>query len=321
MSKYIAVVLSDIHYDLNTLELADNATQIAIAKANTLNIPLIIAGDLHNSKANMRAECVNAMLKTFKKIKQKCIVIRGNHDSLNEKVKEHALNFLPDSIEIVAGHTRIFNNLYLIPYHHDLKELRFELKQIPKGSTIIMHQGLQGSNSGEYYQDKSALTFDDVKDFRVISGHYHTRQDIKTGRPQKGAVGLFSYIGNPYTLNFAEATDPEKGFQVLMDDGTLEFIPTNLRKHIVIDIDLSSAYQPQTAYSYGDIVKFKIKGTREQLSKVNSSQFKGKIELIPTDEIKKIETKFTNQNDILDELISKNESSDRLKRLWRSLCE
>ncbi len=60
-SKPIAVIISDVHYDLNTLEVADAALTKAVSKANDLDVMLIICGDLHNTKANLRAECIDAM--------------------------------------------------------------------------------------------------------------------------------------------------------------------------------------------------------------------------------------------------------------------
>ena len=64
----VAILISDVHYNINTLKLADAAMQMAIDEANKLSVPLIVAGDLHDTKANLRGECVNAMLSTFSKL-------------------------------------------------------------------------------------------------------------------------------------------------------------------------------------------------------------------------------------------------------------
>jgi DNA repair exonuclease SbcCD nuclease subunit len=332
MSKPAAVVIADVHYNIHTLPLADAAMRAAIAKANSLEVPLIVAGDLHDTKANMRAECVNTMIETFSQCKTGCFILRGNHDQINEKAEEHALNFLGRSNVRIIDRTGYYNEVCdkfdLIPYHHDVEELRKYLKTVSTGRTIIMHQGLTGSASGEYIRDNSAINYEDVKDFRVISGHYHTRQDIKTGRPQKGAVGLFSYIGNPYTLNFAEAKDPEKGFQILMDDGTLEFVPTNLRKHVVIEIDLNEPGQKNPWYNQGDLLLVKVKGTKEQLLSFKKESLgisiPFRLDLIPTstDIETPSDTKNNTAETILDSLIdslpaTSEQRKVRLKELWR----
>lgn len=329
----VAVLISDIHYSIHTLKLADNALRQAISKSNELRVPLIIAGDLHDSKANLRAECVNALLKTFETCGQPIYLVVGNHCKINNNSDQHALNFLRH-LSIIVDYPMYIPDLgiQLIPYFHDPDQLRVVLSEAGKGSTIIMHQGIEGSNSGDYIQDKSAINHSDVKDFRVISGHYHTRQDIKTGRPQKGSVGLFSYIGNPFTLNFGESRDPEKGFQVLNRDGSLTFVPTNLRKHILIECttdDLSHNYTINT----DDLVQVRLIGTRESIDKLTKKQLKDILDIPgnfildtrPTD----IRTSATvNPNlskaDTLDNLIDSLEDSSmnlrqRLKLLWKNL--
>ena len=82
MSKPIAVLISDVHYNLTTLPLADAAMRQAIAEANSLGVPLIVAGDLHDTKANLRGECVNAMIEAFAMLDHGCYILRGNHDAM-----------------------------------------------------------------------------------------------------------------------------------------------------------------------------------------------------------------------------------------------
>lgn len=337
MSKPVAVLISDVHYNVQTLPLADAALRQAITKSNELKVPLIVAGDLHDTKANMRAECVNAMINAFRDLEQTGYILVGNHDKINEKSTDNALGFLVplDVAWLVISPCYIPElGMHMIPYQHDTNEFVRHLSAIPKGSTIIMHQGIHGSLSGEYIQDKSAISKDLLADYRVISGHYHTRQDIKCGRPQKGAIGLASYIGNPYTLGFGEVNDPEKGYQILMEDGTLEFVPTNLRKHIIIDMSANKGVMMPRHIAPEDIIKVKFSGTREECAKVTKASIKQelrlmgdfKLELIPleTSEKTTLETKSVSQNEILDSLIDNlsNTSEDqktRLKTLWKEM--
>lgn len=346
MNKAVAVLISDVHYNINTLKLADAAMRMAIDKANELVVPLIVAGDLHDTKANMRAECVDALMNTFSKLLSRdAWIIRGNHDSYNEKSDKHALSFLK-RLAYIIDTPRFVNlgeglELYFVPYHHDVNELRTYLKTIPKGATIIMHQGLEHTNAGHYIQDKSALTHADVCDFRVVSGHYHTRQDIitsKLGVKTTGMVGVFSYIGNPYTLGFGEANDPVKGFQILMDDGTLEFVNTNLRRHVIHEIDANLrelAPAACQATKPGDLLWIKVKGTKEELSKINrkwileranlSYDFSFRLDLIPTDIKTSADFRLNlSQGPLFDSLIdsltdTSDERKTRLKAAWKSL--
>lgn len=341
MTKPIAVLISDIHYSLPTLELADVAMRQAVTRSNELLVPLIVAGDLHDTKANLRGECVNRMLETFNKAKDDVFFIVGNHDRLNEKAPEHALNFLDNDyptrfivdVPIVRAGPK---GIILLPYYHDPAELRSALKDIPKGSTIIMHQGIEGSNSGDYIQDKSAIHLEDVAGMRVISGHYHTRQTIKL--PEGGT---WDYIGNPYTLNYGEANDPPKGFQILMSDGSLEFVPTNLRKHVVIEYAQNringgyAHFETIPNRRRGDLIWVKAKGSRLWLNTLTKTWLNDeigdlgtdfKLTLEPTDlDINMTQLERLNGSQLFDSLIdstdTNQETKARLKTTWKSLCE
>ena len=338
----IAVIISDVHYSLNTLEIADLAMRQAILRANSLGVPLIIAGDLTDNKANMRAEVVNQMLETFRLCKTTAYILRGNHDQINEKSEEHSLNFLGELMReteesysydqttyipyVKIVDTPQFTNDFsfglkspwLIPYHHDIEVLKKVLTGVERGSLVIMHQGITGSISGDYIQDKSAITVNDVHGLRVISGHYHTRQDI-----QLPDGGLWSYVGNPFTLNFGEVNDPDKGFRILNSDGTLDFVPTKLRKHVILDITLDGKLVVPVK-SFEDIGLARVRGTKEQLARFNSELFKGwRVELIPTETLTKPVNQQQSQPEIIDSLIetldTDSDQKSRLKLLWKDL--
>lgn len=330
-TKPEAVLISDIHYNIQTLPLADAAVNMAITKANQLGVPLIVCGDLHDTKANLRGECVNAMLETFSRAIRKPYILVGNHSRLNERAPAHALNFLQDLAIIVDQPMDMpLTGCHGIPYYHDPEELRAYLKTLPKNSRLIMHQGVEDSYSGEYIKDKSALSREDFKDFRVISGHYHRRQDIKCGPPRQGAVGLFSYVGNPFTLNFAEAHDPEKGFQILMSDGTLEFVPTNLRKHIIWNMRTDAFTLGQVVNS-GDLLSIKmwgpkaelIKFSRQRLSEAYNLAEGFRLDLIPTDkETTSVKAESKKPSELLDQVIDDLNvptQAARIKALWKGL--
>ena len=324
INKPTAVLISDVHYNLQTLPLADAAMRQVITKANELQVPLIVAGDVHDTKANLRAECVNAMIETFKELDTIAYVLVGNHDKTNEKSTDNALNFLAAANTLIfIGPEKIPGKFNLIPYQSD--PATFKKALIPKYINIA-HQGLSGTNSGEYIQDRTAITPNDAAGLRVISGHYHTRQTINL--PDGGK---WDYIGNPYTLNFAEANDPEKGYQILYSDGSLEFVPTNLRKHVIY----TNLYTP-IKHSAQDLVWVKLDGTKEELAKINKAYAAEALRIMQPFKFDKIEIQSNFQSDMeatmksltkaehLDLLIDINEdiSKDRkevLKSLWKAL--
>lgn len=327
--KPIAVLISDVHYSLNTLALADAAMRQAINTANELKVTLVVAGDLHDTKANLRGECVNAMIETFKQCNTPPAILVGNHDRLNEKASAHSLNFLAPYAMIVDEPKYLHPIGYLIPYQHDPNIFKEIVPSYSPNGIVIVHQGITGSESGDYIQDKSAITVDDVAGLRVISGHYHTRQtiDLPNG-------GKWDYIGNPYSLNYAEANDPPKGYQILYSDGSLEFMPTNLRKHVVIDTVESDLVAVPYSHETGDLLWFKCRGTKEDLKHVTKQLIAAnyginegfRLDLIPTDTFTQAPDARLNLSGapLLDSLINSlsstsDERKERLKSLWKAL--
>lgn len=333
--KPIAVLISDIHYSLKNLELADNVMNQALSYGEKHNLPVVIAGDLHDTKAVMRSECVQKMIMTFKNRKVIIHLIPGNHDLDNEKSETNALEFLRPYANL---YTRPFYinslNLTLIPYQSDLEKFLKYISEASRHSpTIIVHQGIIGANQGDYVFDKSAVHKQDLSDFRIISGHYHRHQDIKCGRPRKGAVGLASYIGSPYTQSFGEAYDPPKGFQVLHDNGLLEFIPTNLRKHVILERDALTPYiKSPITVNPEDLLWLKITGTHKELSIIDKEKLgkyylghsNFKLEKIYLDSKGKElrQEKLTGEetfDKLIDETAEDEEQKKYLKSLWREI--
>lgn len=329
MSKNpIAVLISDIHFNLKTLEVASEALSQAVIRSNWLGIPLILTGDTHDSKANIRGECINAINDILLKSTELIYLLVGNHDLINERGNENALGFIKKGLVITSTfvpHSLLKNlrNLVFIPYQTDSNQFIEEINRHADDSIFLVHQGLISSNMGDYIQDKSAVTKEAVAGKRIISGHYHTRQsiDLLDG-------GKWDYVGNPYTLTYGEAKDPEKGYQILYDDGSLEFVPTNLRKHVVIEMDGTKSIPYN--YKQGDLVWVKLRAKREDLkcytkdtvAKMLNIHWGFKLDLIP-DQVQttKQETKNLTSEQIYDNIIETSSlelnTKVRLKDMWK----
>lgn len=322
-----AVLISDIHFTPSTLELATKALIQAQDKATELQVPLLICGDTLDGKAVIRGECANRLIDLLgARQDPHTILLVGNHDLINEKSKEHSLNFLKPYCGVIEEPVE-YLGMHFIPYQSDSEMLKVHLDTIPTGSTIIAHQGLQTAFMGHYVQDKTSISPEAFKRFRTISGHYHRHQEIKCGE-----TGLFTYIGTPYTTTFAEAHDGPKGFQILFEDGHLELVPTNLRKHIIIEKTIEDLYSGLPDLTPEDIIWLKIAGRRSELEKLKKSEIgllllghsSFKLDLIYTD-IPELEVEIEQLTDdvILDILIDSLDESEGqktyLKNLWRGL--
>lgn len=321
MSKQIAVCISDIHFNLQNLELASSALESALEHAKLLNIPLIIAGDLQDTKAIIRAEIANRLISIFSSYPTvQTYLLVGNHDLVNEKGSIHALNYLRPYLNIIDFKVWIpdlFPNVLFIPYHSDNEDLTKFLKEITPGTIVIMHQGFIGAAMGDYIQDKTSVDPEDVKHLTVISGHYHRHQTI----------GTVTYIGSPYTISFGEANDGDKGFIVLNDDGTFTRVILGLRAHCIFNLsldNLSTSILP----SDQDLVWVKLSGSYSELQKVNKKDLgenllghsNFRLELIPTDS-KEIEQpkELMTDTQILDTIIDAESESDKQKQYLKEL--
>lgn len=345
-SKPIAVIISDVHYNIQTLEVADKAMRMAVDKANILDVPLVITGDLHDTKANIRAECARAIDHTLSWCKHPPFLLRGNHDSMNEKSEINALGFLKGVIiiNVPIKSTISVKEWYFIPYQHTAELFKEALNKLnpPSGAIIFCHQGVIGSSAGHYFKDNSAVPLEWFKDYRVISGHYHTRQTLWAHNNEtwdKGYTGMFDYVGNPYTLGFGEANDPKKGFQVLYNDGSLEFVPTNLRRHKILELDIRTDWLTDVQYDKvvhpTDILWVKVTGPsdlltkypKEKIAKLCNITQDFRLDLIPLDNTpeQRLEYKAElTQTDTLDSIIDALKNTDdkrklRLKGLWKTL--
>lgn len=335
-AKPVYVLISDIHFNQNTLELASDALRQALLKAGSLKVPLVIAGDLNDTKSIIRGECLNRLIEILSSTTVDVWVIVGNHDMINEKSKQHTLNFLSylSNVNVVDKPTYAGFAL-LVPYQTNTDDLKAILEEHKAETTIIMHQGVRGAYMGEYTVDKSSIEPEALKDFRVISGHYHRAQDIKCGPPRKGAVGLFSYIGTPYSITFAEANDGPKGFRILREDGTLESVPTNLRKHVKVTRSYKDAHKPIEDLKTNDLLWLQIKGPASELDKLSKKEIGLKLLGHQNFKLDKLydhvevmseqEAKSFTDEQILDKIIEGSEETKEaqkyLKALWREILQ
>lgn len=322
MSKPVAVVISDIHFSVANLEIASQALKAAITKAKDLDVPLIIAGDLQDTKAVIRAEVANRLIDLISDTIVNFYVIVGNHDLVNEKGTTNALEYLRPYVNIInAPNCDAISGVQMIPYYSDADALKSYLKTVPTGSTLIMHQGFLGAAMGDYIQDKTSISPELVKDYTVISGHYHRHQTL----------GTVTYIGSPYTVTFGEANDGPKGFLVLNQDGTFTREILNLRKHVVVNITLNAPYNlPQI--NQDDLVWVKVSGPASELQKINKKDLGAKLgltsyrlELLPTQVDTKPEVcQHIKPEELLDALIDNLAESDKfkssIKALWKEIA-
>lgn len=322
MKKPISILISDIHYSITTLERADYSLDFAIKMANGAHVPLIICGDLHDTKAHLRAECVSRIINSIRKCDLLPYVLVGNHDLINEKSEENALSFIAADTVRISNPTLMYLGNHLvkfIPYQNSSQRFLEEAKD---SSFIICHQGLYGAQMGHYLQDSSAIDIGELKGKRVISGHYHVRQTIKKGKT------VWDYVGNPYTLGYGESNHPEKGIQVLYDDLSLEFIPIDLPRHQIIEQNIKDLKKIDTSDSIlwvkitGDPADLKV--TKQYIASKLGIIGDFKLDLIPDKQtVKSLDIVKQSPSETLDNIIDSLDApankKSRLKHLYKAL--
>jgi hypothetical protein len=188
---------------------------------------------------------------------------------------------------------------------------------------------------GEYLVDKTSIESEALADFRVISGHYHRTQDIKCGRPRKNAVGLFTYIGTPYSITFAEANDGPKGIQLLLTNGLLEQVPLGLRKHVSVERTYKDVMDPIEGLEAHDLLWLKVHGPASELDQLSKKEIGRALIGHENFKLDKIYSEATKQSivevaklpddKVLDTLIDDSEETAKqktyLKSLWREVLK
>ena len=257
------VAISDVHVSLKTLDVSLKVLSKAIAKCEELNVPLVIGGDLNDTKAVLRAEYVKELINLFKCSKQKIFVLIGNHDLINKAGYEHSLEFLNllPNVEVIDENQIItFNDVKIgfIPYKNTQQEMRQALDEMRSSGikNLICHQGFFGAFMGDYVVDESSINPDELKDFdHVFSGHYHKHQFVSDN---------IMYFGSPFTINFSETMD-EKYFWVIQKDND-RLIPngilTNVRSHKLAVWENEKPQEPKK-FDKDTILKVLLRGTKE----------------------------------------------------------
>jgi DNA repair exonuclease SbcCD nuclease subunit len=323
----IAVLISDVHFSLQTLSIAGKALRLAVEHATKLQVPLIIAGDLHHTKAILRGECVSAIIDCVKNATVPIKVLIGNHDKIHEKSNEHALEFLRPYVDLIDKPVQIDKDcgVGFIPYQSTNEDFLALRSMFTEGQIIVCHQGFKGAFMGEYVKDDSSVNVEDVKNFRIISGHYHRHQSL----------GTITYVGSPYTTSFSESSDGSKGHAILYANGKLAQVPTNLRKHIVLTSTYDELFcSSKLAINKDDLIWLKVSGPSIELDKLNKKEVGKKLfghqnfkfDKIPTDAPHtSIDMESFTNEEALDNLIDLDNQTeynkDSLKKLWRNLLQ
>lgn len=240
-----ALLINDIHISKDNIpEFQKNWDEaLEICKKQGIQ-DLIIGGDLLQSRSSYQTlEVLLAVRQAFIKATLaglELTIAEGNHDLVDQEAMLgycHIFSEYPH-IHVVDDYTVLDMSddvvLYVMSYFPEKGSFIDRLKGIlnndfdaDKYNVLYIHEGINGGLAAPSEDELPTKIF---KDFdATLVGHYHNRCKIKGTN--------IEYIGASRQHNFGE--DEEKGYTILYDDGSYEFIKNQVNiRYKVIDLSL-----------------------------------------------------------------------------------
>lgn len=284
MKKPISILSTDKHLkEENVLELFELCEQ-EVALCKKYNVKFVIwLGDIFDSRLSQRQELLNSLTDMIALYANEGISIHcipGNHDKTNYESDESFLstyryhpNFflheLPEMCSFSFGGSEI--EIGFVPFYStDLWVQKFKTlpKPCSKKSILISHTAVDGSinNDGKQVSNKISLSL--FKSYgKVFLGHYHNAQ-----QPGSNVFHLPSTRQN----DFGE--DEEKGFTLLYDDLSFDFIKGQFVPYREIKVDVANISKKELLElsktpTDGVNVRITLVGDQQAVKAVNKKMF------------------------------------------------
>lgn len=316
-----AILTTDIHLKQSNLEITSKLFNLLENKIKELGAEnLIITGDINDSKSIIRSESFIQFQEFLQKVDVNIFLLVGNHDMHNTRRPElgHSLELFKvlDKVKVIDKPTLITPDIKFVPYIHDPMELK---KEITKDSVkyLFCHNGILGATMNDVgTKDETSISSENFNSImQVFCGHYHNFHQLGEN---------ITYLGSPFSHSFAESnTEKYIAFIDFEKDG-VEYIPTNLRKHITIQLDSTVENNLDSLkFSEDDIVRIVISGPKENnlilLEKIEKKGINAKIALKNEAKAKKRlkMDNFTNKSQIIKSYIDNIETKLDKKRLLK----
>ena len=289
--KAIAIHLTDTHATDSNLKIQESIWKqaVALSVANG-RCNIFHGGDWVTARKAQSLEVLEHLVW----IKDLCgeeriklTGVSGNHCKTNQESVFAYPNLLnDDSFHIVdETHTEVFGKVrvsFMSYFPEDgscrdkIERLVDKLKTTKKKGVkeiFVCHQGFNGGLSHKNATSNKELPIEILEFFDVVLiGHYHNRNKIEND---------FStdvwYTGSTHANNYGE--DNEKGFTIIYDDGSIEFVNAEFPKYETIKVELSDIdgkWMKQTKNHIkdsGNNVRLIITGDESELKKVKTAKF------------------------------------------------
>lgn len=239
-----ALLVNDMHISKNSINEFNKNWKEALDICAKRNIPeIIIGGDLWLSRSSQTLDVLlavkNAILMAAA-ANIKLTIAEGNHDLVDQEGLQ-GYSHIFDSY----SHVTVIDDYIIRKYGDDV--MLYIMSYFPEDGSfterynkmlddnfnedmyniLYIHQGISGALSKPSEKELPAQLFVDFN--VVLVGHYHNRCVIEDSNVE--------YIGSSRQHNFGE--DEEKGYTVLYDDGTYEFVKNKANvRYYTMDIGI-----------------------------------------------------------------------------------
>lgn len=283
--KPIALILTDTHLKPDNTSLVEDIFNQAIDKCHELNINTILhGGDWFTSRTGQPLAVLKATQRILSKLEReqiKTFIIPGNHDKTDQDSEDSFLDvFNSKSFEVIRDYDYIDiyeddkkeeNDItvHLLPYFKESGTYLERLKKIEPivgRNILITHIAINGVLNNDGSKQTNAIPVSEFSKFdKVCVGHYHNQQQFEN----------IHYIGSAYQSNYGE--DDHKGFTILYNDGSIEFVQSNFPKFIKYEIDVSELTSEdilnleKEKKNSNDNIRIKLKGDEAKVKSFDTS--------------------------------------------------
>ena len=291
--KPVAVISTDWHIEEQTIGQVLDLIDQKIKLAQGLKIKtLICLGDVFESRKAQKESVLNCFTSILDKIhsaKMKLWVIPGNHDKTDYSSYSSFLDpFTHHPALSLFKEPQIVSNFIFLPFISediwikDLEEIKAFIDPEPLNTfSLFSHVAVNGSINNDSSIVESRINAGLLKDFKkVFLGHYHNAQ-----QPLPNVFHLPAIKQK----NFGENT--EKGFIILYDDHSTEFVKSKFKEYVTIAVDANAldaeSLSRLTEETPEDVnLRVEVSGTTEQIKSLNLSKLQSsgiKVKTKPSD--------------------------------------
>lgn len=283
MKKAVAILVNDVHLDKNNGELIkDIFNQLSSLCHERGVYEIWVGGDVFTNRSGQPLSCLTTWKEILEDLMDAGILIRvipGNHDKTDADDERSYLDVYSEQYLYSVGTCVSVDGLdvVFVPYFKDEKWLE-EWKKADaernkkRPAVLVTHMGFDGVANNDGSKVESIIKPSMFSDYKsVLIGHYHNASKI--------AKNVF-YTGSAYQNNYGENIT-DKGFTIVYNDGSTEFVPSKFPRYIkqIISADDKESLQNLLENYEGetyDHIRFEFVGKKIDCQRINIAEIQGK---------------------------------------------